>query len=112
MIPSIVSETSSLVAMEAMACGTPVIAFRAGALPDIIDHGQTGFLVSDVAGMSRALKDVDDLNPETCRKVARARFSARTMTARYLRVYQSLVRDNSGERSTYGRFASQWVACP
>jgi len=112
MIPSIVSETSSLVAMEAMACGTPVIAFRAGALPDIIDHGQTGFLVSDVAGMSRALKDVDDLNPETCRKVARARFSARTMTARYLRVYQNLVRDNSGERSTYGRFTSQWVACP
>jgi glycosyltransferase involved in cell wall biosynthesis len=111
MIPSTVSETSSLVAMEAFACGTPVIAFRSGALPEIIDHGRTGFLVSDVAEMSRALRDVGDLNPETCRRVARTRYSAQTMASRYLQVYQNLVRDNSGERSA-DRYVNQWAVSP
>jgi glycosyltransferase involved in cell wall biosynthesis len=112
MIPSTVPETSSLVAMEALACGTPVIAFRSGALPEIIDHGRTGFLVSDIAEMSRALRDVDDLSPETCRRVARTRFSAQTMTSRYLRVYQSLVQDNSGGRSPDYRYVTQWAGSP
>jgi glycosyltransferase involved in cell wall biosynthesis len=101
-----------LVAMEALACGTPVIAFRSGALPEIIDHGRTGFLVTDVAEMSRALRDVDDLNPDTCRRVARSRYSAQTMASRYLRVYQSLVRENSGERVPDRRYASQWALSP
>jgi glycosyltransferase involved in cell wall biosynthesis len=112
MIPSMVSETSSLVAMEALACGTPVIAFRSGALPEIIDHGRTGFLVSDVAEMSRVLRDVDDLNPETCRRVARTRYSAQTMASRYLRVYQHLVRESSGARAPDRRHASQWAVSP
>jgi len=112
MIPSTVSETSSLVAMEALACGTPVIAFRSGALPEIIDHGQTGFLVSDVAEMSRALRDVGDIKPETCRRLARTRYSAKTMSSRYIRVYEKLVRDTSGKRSIDHHCISQWAATP
>jgi glycosyltransferase involved in cell wall biosynthesis len=112
MIPSTVSETSSLVAMEALACGTPVIAFRSGALPEIIDHGRTGFLVSDVAEMSRALREVGDLDPETCRRVARMRYSAQTMVARYLRLYQNLVRESTGVRPSDRRYASQWALSP
>jgi glycosyltransferase involved in cell wall biosynthesis len=89
-IPSLVAETSSLVAMEAMACGTPVVAFDAGALPEIIDHGKTGYIVSSAEQMSEALKKVDELDPEVCRQTARMRFSVSKMTARYLALYETL----------------------
>jgi glycosyltransferase involved in cell wall biosynthesis len=112
MIPSLVAETSSLVAMEALACGTPVIAFRSGALLEIVDHGRTGFLVSDVAEMSRALRDVDDLDSETCRRAARTRFSAQTMAQRYLRVYHDLVRNKSEEPSIERRCVSRCAVSP
>jgi glycosyltransferase involved in cell wall biosynthesis len=91
LIPSTVAETSSLVAMEALACGTPVIAFRSGALPEIIDHGHTGFIVSDADEMGRALADIDTLQPEKCRQAARSRFSAPTMVAAYIELYERLI---------------------
>lgn len=91
LVPSLAPETSSLAAMEALACGTPVIAFRAGALPDIIEEGKTGFLVDNVEEMAEAVKNVDTLDPHFCRKTARERFSAATMTARYLALYEKLV---------------------
>ena len=55
LVPSKARETSSLVAMEAIAAGTPVIAYRAGALPDIVEDGRTGFIVDDVARMAAAI---------------------------------------------------------
>jgi glycosyltransferase involved in cell wall biosynthesis len=105
-IPSTVAETSSLVAMEALACGTPVVAFRSGALPDIVDHGTTGFVVADVEQMAGALQDLDSIGPEVCRAVARSRFSARTMASRYLALYDQLI-----EEPVLGKFrASEWAA--
>lgn len=91
LVPSLAPETSSLVAMEALACGTPVVAFRAGALPEIIEEGKTGFLVENVEEMAEAMKRVDALDPPLCRKIARERFSASRMTARYLALYEKLV---------------------
>jgi glycosyltransferase involved in cell wall biosynthesis len=91
-VSSRIAETSSLVSMEALACGTPVVAFRAGALPEIVEHGRTGFLVSDVPGMARALREVEALDPAACRREAERRFSAETMIARYLDLYQQIVR--------------------
>ena len=70
LVPSLVAETSSLVAMEAASCGTPVIAFRAGALPEVVEDGQTGFIVDDVAGMVEALGQIDRIDPERCRATA------------------------------------------
>ncbi len=90
LIPSKAPETSSLVAMEALAAGTPVIAYRSGALPDIVDHGRTGFLVDGVAGLAEALGRTGEIDPEACRREARARFSLDRMTGAYLRRYAEL----------------------
>jgi glycosyltransferase involved in cell wall biosynthesis len=92
LVPSLVSETSSLVSMEAMACGTPVIAFPSGALSEIVEHGRTGYLVNDVHEMAEAIRAVGAIDPEECRRVARERFSSRSMLARYFEVYEKLVK--------------------
>jgi glycosyltransferase involved in cell wall biosynthesis len=88
--PSLVPETSSLVSMEAMACGTPVIAFPSGALPEIVEHGRTGFIVNDAHEMADAIRQVDEIDPEECRATARKRFSARRMINEYLSWYKRL----------------------
>ena len=90
-IPSLAPETSSLVAMEAFACGTPVVAFPIGALPDIVEDGRTGFWSCDVNEMAAAIRKVDQLDSATCRQVAQTRFSLERMTAHYLQVYRTLV---------------------
>jgi len=101
-LPTLAPETSSLVAMEALACGTPVVAFSSGALPEIIEHGRTGFLVHDEWEMAEALKAVGTLDPDACRAAAEERFSLDRMVARYLDLY----RDLSSRR---GPFASGGV---
>ena len=88
LIPSLAPETSSLVAMEAMASGTPVIAFRSGALPEIIEHGRTGFLVNDAREMGAAITRAGDIQPMECRRVAEERFPAVRSTTRYLDLYR------------------------
>ncbi|PWT89714.1 MAG: glycosyltransferase family 4 protein [Proteobacteria bacterium] len=88
--PCLEPEASSLVAMEALAAGTPVIAFSRGAMAEIVDHGRTGFLVKDVEEMARAIRDVDSIDPQECRAVARQRFSADRMTEQYLSRYDQL----------------------
>lgn len=91
LIPSLVAETSSLVAMEAAACGAPVIAFPIGALPEVVEHGRTGVLVPDRDAMAAALGTVGQvIESETCRAVARERFTIERMTAAYLARYDAL----------------------
>jgi glycosyltransferase involved in cell wall biosynthesis len=90
LVPSLAAETSSLVAMEALASGTPVVAFRAGALPEIVEHGRTGFLVDGPEEMAAAIGRVGELDPRACRAAAEARFSEARMTASYLRLYGRL----------------------
>jgi glycosyltransferase involved in cell wall biosynthesis len=82
--------------MEALACGTPVIAFPSGALADIIENGKTGFLVPDEREMAMAIGAAKHLDPEVCRKAARERFPAEKMAGRYLALYRRLVIDNTG----------------
>lgn len=91
LIPSLVPETASLVAMEALACGTPVVAFPSGALADVVEHGRTGFLVADAEEMAAAIDATRSLRPEHCREAAWHRFRASRTTAKYLAVYRSLV---------------------
>jgi glycosyltransferase involved in cell wall biosynthesis len=96
-IPSLAAETSSLVAMEALACGTPVVAFPHGALPDIIEHGRTGFIVNDVAEMAQAMLAARSIDPQECRRAARSRFSLEVMIERYLGAYLALAAMRTGE---------------
>jgi glycosyltransferase involved in cell wall biosynthesis len=92
LVPSLASETSSLVAREALACGTPVIAFARGALPETIEDGRTGFLVDDEVQMAQAIARVSEINSDACRRAARQRFSGERMVQQYLSVYQLLSR--------------------
>ncbi len=88
--PTRAPETNSLVAMEALAAGTPVIAYRSGALSEIIDDGITGVLVNNVQEMAEALGRVHMLSPRACREAAERRFSAARMIQNYLSLYETM----------------------
>jgi glycosyltransferase involved in cell wall biosynthesis len=90
LVPSLIEETASLVAMEALACGTPVIAFPAGALRELVEPGITGFLVHDEAEMAEAIGRAGDIDPAACRRIARERYSLERMTDAYLSRYAEL----------------------
>jgi glycosyltransferase involved in cell wall biosynthesis len=87
LITSQVEETSSLVAMEATASGTPVIAFRRGALAEVVREGVTGFIVDGVDGAVRALSLIGEISSAVCALHAREHFSSQAMADRYLHLY-------------------------
>lgn len=98
LIPSLAAETSSLIAMEALACGTPVIAFANGALPEIVSDGRTGFVVRNVGEMAEAIGRAGDIDGMECRAEAAARFSASRMTDSYMELYAKIVDGKMGAR--------------
>lgn len=89
-VPSLVAETGPLVAMEALASGTPVVGFPVGALPDNIEHGRTGFIVNSVDEMARRMKHASWLDPRECRRTASARFASDRMAQNYFDLYNAL----------------------
>ncbi|HTV89249.1 MAG TPA: glycosyltransferase [Stellaceae bacterium] len=90
LVPSLAAESSSLVAMEAIACGTPVVAFPSGALADIVEPGITGYLVRDVRKMAAAIHIAAAIDRERCRERGRQRFSQERMIAQYFALYRRL----------------------
>lgn len=91
LITSQVDETSSLVAMEAAASGTPVIAFARGALSEIVRDGSTGFVVDDSESAVHALKHIDEIDSNACADHARQNFSDTTMADSYTSLYDRLL---------------------
>lgn len=91
LIASRARETSSLVAMEALAAGTPVIAYHSGAIPELIEHGVTGFLVEDPDEMADAIGRIHEIDPRACIRAARERFPLARMLDAYLALYARLV---------------------
>ncbi len=83
--------------IESLACGTPVIAWRNGSVPEVIDDGRTGFIVESVEEASQAVKRVGGLNRETCRQAFEDRFDAVRMTREYVEVYQRLASPSGGQ---------------
>ena len=90
LLPSLAEETSSLVAREAMAAGTPPIAFPNGAMADVLVHGRTGFLARGVEEMAQAIAQAPSIDPELCRAETRRRFPLSKMLDTYLSLYASL----------------------
>ena len=91
LITSEINETSSMVAMEAAACGTPVIALRRGALAEVVEPGVTGILVDDSAAMISALSRIAEINTNQCRQFAQAHHSAERMADGYSELYEKIL---------------------
>ncbi len=77
--------------IESMACGTPVIAYKNGSVPEIIDSGQSGLIVENKRQAVKALKNIDLLDRDRVRKQFEKRFSVTSMTENYVRLYQNLI---------------------
>jgi glycosyltransferase involved in cell wall biosynthesis len=92
-------EPFGLVMTEAMACGTPVVAWRNGSVPEVVADGETGFIVESVDEMAAAVERVGDLDPHVMRSRVEQLFSAAAMVTGYERAYERAL---AGERSTNG----------
>ncbi len=84
-------EPFGLVMIEAMACGTPVIAYDGGAVSEVIEEGRTGFIVKEVEGATEAVRRVPELSSVRCREVFEKRFTAARMASNYLQVYERVI---------------------
>jgi glycosyltransferase involved in cell wall biosynthesis len=85
------AEPFGLVMIEALACGTPVIAWRRGSVPEVLEDGVTGFIVDDIEGAVQAVDKLDRLSRTTCRRVFERRFDAGRMARDYLELYRGVV---------------------
>jgi glycosyltransferase involved in cell wall biosynthesis len=87
------------VMIEAMACGTPVIAFRSGSVPEVIDDGVTGFIVEGEEQAIEAVKRVGEFDRRVIRERFEARFTASRMARDYVRLYQQLSGARTAQQS-------------
>jgi glycosyltransferase involved in cell wall biosynthesis len=84
-------EPFGIVMVEAMACGTPVIAFPVGSAPEIVRHGESGFLVDDEAEMAAAVHRAGDLDPTAIRATVSERYDVDVVTRAYEKAYQRVL---------------------
>ncbi|GIF98960.1 glycosyltransferase family 4 protein [Catellatospora citrea] len=89
--PIAFAEPFGLAVVESMACGTPVVAYARGSMPEVVDEGVTGHLVHDVAEAVAAVSRIGDIDRQQCRDHAGKRFSADRMVDDYLRLYHTIV---------------------
>jgi len=94
LVPSVVPETSSLVAREALSCGTPVVAFAQGALPDVVCHGKTGFIVQGPEELPDAIRACSSLDPAECRKTAIQHYTVEKMVDQYIASYRRILNES------------------
>ena len=83
-------EPFGLVMIEALACGTPVVAYRRGSVPEVLSDGQTGFIVDDIEGATAAVRRLSGLDRHACRESFERNFTAARMANDYVRVYGTL----------------------
>ncbi|TGQ69345.1 MAG: glycosyltransferase family 4 protein [Mesorhizobium sp.] len=100
------NEPFGLVMIEAMACGTPVIAFDWGAVPEVIDNGVTGFIVTDIDSATAALGRLQTLDRAAIRATFERRFTSRRMAQDYLELYETLTQPMASRGQRDGAFAA------
>ena len=88
-------ESFGLVLIEALACGTPVVTYRHGSFPEIIDHGTTGFLCADEEELVQAVRHIDEIDRGKCRAAFEKRFTAERMTKEYVQLYEQMVQETA-----------------
>jgi len=91
------AEPFGLVMIESMACGTPVIAFKNGSVPEVIDEGKSGFIVQSVEGAVSAVSKINTLARSVVRDMFEERFTASIMAENYLKTYSSIIGNNKEE---------------
>ncbi len=84
-------EPFGLVAIEAMSCGTPVIAWNSGAMPEIVIHNNTGFLCNNMNDLRNAIRDAGNIVHETCRTHTEKNFTYQVMAKKYIELYNKLL---------------------
>ncbi|GAB3538155.1 glycosyltransferase family 4 protein [Pontibacter brevis] len=97
-------EPFGMVVIEAMACGTPVIAYNHGSIPEIINKGESGFVVDNTEDAVRALDNIDLLDRNKVREIFEKRFSVRVMAEHYVRLYEKLT---GNKRTSFSPFHSK-----
>jgi glycosyltransferase involved in cell wall biosynthesis len=85
------SEPFGLSVVESFACGTPVVAFNKGSMPELIADGKNGFLVSTIDGAVTAVKNISHIDRVYCRKDAEQRFGSKRMVQDYMKVYRKIL---------------------
>lgn len=103
LLTSLVDETSSMVAMEAAACGTPVLGFRRGAFPEVIQDGINGKLFASPQEMRDGLGEVEAFVPQRCRQFTKENFSVQHMADRYEELYSELLEASQAARRELAR---------
>jgi glycosyltransferase involved in cell wall biosynthesis len=92
-------EPFGLAMIESMACGTPVIAFRRGSIPEVVDEGVTGMIVDHVEAAVSAVNQLGHISRKECRARFEKRFSAKRMALDYVKVYESILRESEGREA-------------
>ncbi len=103
-------EPFGLVMIEAMACGTPVIAFGRGAVPEVIEHGITGFVVANADEALQAIKDIPRLDRRRIRSEFERRFTSARMAAEYVKLYERL--HSEGRRRSSAKINRRALCAP
>lgn len=91
-------EPFGLAMIEAMACGTPIVAFRRGSVPEVVTDGETGYVVDSIDDAARVVERIDDIDRRRCRSTFEKCFTARRMTHDYLSAYHRIASKESSCR--------------
>jgi len=98
--PIYFAEPFGLSVVESMACGTPVVAFNKGSMPELIDSGVNGFIVENVQEAVEALKQIPQIDRQSCRATVEKRFSVDRMVEDYIKVYQQIIEENKQNQAS------------